>query len=62
MEIKNCTINVLSSVKDGISCNEYFLMESGTLNMSNLGDDGIQCDLDGTTNTGDMRLLVAHST
>ena len=35
MEIKNCTINVLSSVKDGISCNEYFLMESGTLNMSN---------------------------
>ena len=42
IEIKNCTINILESVKDGINCNQYFLMESGTLNINNPGDDGIQ--------------------
>lgn len=52
IEIKNCTINVLSAVGDGVNCNQYFLMESGELNISGSGDDGIQCDLDGTTSTG----------
>lgn len=42
VEMKNCTVNVLSSVKDGLNCNQYFLMESGTLNISGVGDDGIQ--------------------
>lgn len=51
MEMKNCTINILTAVKDGISCNEYFLMESGTLNISNVGDDGIQCDIDNDEGT-----------
>jgi hypothetical protein len=51
-EIKNCTVNILAATKDGISCNEYFLMESGELNISNVGDDGIQCDLDGEASTG----------
>lgn len=43
--IKNCTINILSAVKDGLNCNQYFSMESGTLNISNYGDDGIQVGL-----------------
>ncbi len=42
IEMKNCTIHVLSSVKDGVNCNQYFLMESGTLNIENVGDDGMQ--------------------
>ncbi|MBO7068132.1 MAG: carbohydrate-binding domain-containing protein [Bacteroidaceae bacterium] len=50
--MKNCTVNILSAIKDGISCNEYFLMESGTLTISNTGDDAIQCDINGTTSTG----------
>ena len=42
VEIKNCTINVLKAVGDGLNCNQYFLMESGTLNIAGVGDDGIQ--------------------
>ena len=42
VELKNCTINVLKAVGDGLNCNQYFLMESGTLNISGVGDDGIQ--------------------
>ena len=50
IEVKNCTINVLAAVKDGINCNQYFLMESGTVAISGVGDDGIQVSLkdDGT--------------
>ena len=53
MEVKNCTINVLSAVGDGIHANEYFLMESGTITISGVGDDGLQTELDGTTSTGE---------
>ncbi len=42
VEMKNCTVNVLSAVKDGINCNQYFLMESGSLNISGVADDGVQ--------------------
>lgn len=42
VELKNCTVNVLKAVKDGINCNQYFLMESGELNISGTGDDGVQ--------------------
>lgn len=42
VEMKNCTINVLSAVKDGLNCNQYFLMESGSLSISGTGDDGLQ--------------------
>ena len=45
-EMKNCTVNILAATKDGVSCNEYFLMESGELTISGTGDDGIQCDID----------------
>ena len=53
MTMKNCTVNVLKAVKDGLSCDEYFLLESGTLTISGMGDDAIQVDLDGTVNTGE---------
>lgn len=42
VELKNCTVNVLSAVKDGMNCNQYFLMDSGELNISGVGDDGVQ--------------------
>lgn len=42
VEMKNCTVNVVSAVKDGLNCNQYFSMESGSLNISGTGDDGIQ--------------------
>ncbi len=44
IEIKNAKINILSAKKDGISCNQYFLMESGDLQISGTGDDGIQVE------------------
>lgn len=42
VEMKNCTLNVLSAVKDGVNCNLYFLLESGALNISGVQDDGVQ--------------------
>ncbi len=42
VEVKNLTLNILSAVGDGINCNQYFLMESGTLTIKGVGDDGIQ--------------------
>lgn len=59
--IKNCTINVYSAIKDAINCNQYFSMESGEVNLSGFGDDGIQVSLkmDDTSveNTGDFTLI-----
>lgn len=52
VEIKNCTINVASALKDGINCNQYFLMESGTVNITGPGDDGIQVSLKDEKSTG----------
>ncbi|MBR1394094.1 MAG: carbohydrate-binding domain-containing protein [Prevotella sp.] len=49
--IKNLTLNILSAVGDGINCNGYFQMKSGNVTISGTGDDGIQCDIDGTTYT-----------
>lgn len=45
MTVRNCTINVLKAVKDGINCNQYFAMESGVVNISGQGDDGISVGL-----------------
>ena len=60
IEMKNCTINVCSAVKDAVNCNQYFSMESGVLNLSGYGDDGIQVDLktDDTSveNTGNFTM------
>ena len=46
IQIKNLTLNILSAVKDGISCNKYFLMKSGNVNISGISGDGIQVDLE----------------
>ena len=51
--VKNLTLNITKAVGDGILCNEYFLMESGNVSIGSIGDDGIQCDLDGTASTGE---------
>ena len=50
ISIKNLTLNITKAVKDGISCNKYFLMTGGTVNISGVGDDGIQSDFE-TDNT-----------
>ena len=52
VSIKNLTLNITSTVGDGISCEEYLLMESGAVTLSGIGDDGLQCDLGGETSTG----------
>ena len=46
ISVKNLTLNLKASKGDGISCNKYFLMESGDVTISGVGDDGIQCDLE----------------
>ena len=51
ISVKN--LNITSAVGDGINCEEYFLMKSGTVTISGVGDDGIQCDLGGDTSTGE---------
>ena len=53
MSIKNCTINVCSAVKDALHCREYFLMESGKVSLRDFASDGIECNIDGTTSTGE---------
>jgi len=53
ISVKNLTLNVLSAVKDGISCNGYFIMKSGNVSISGTQDDALQCDLDGTESTGE---------
>ncbi len=52
MTVKNLTLNITEAVSDGIHANAYFLMESGTLTVSNVGGDAIQAELDGTASTG----------
>ena len=42
IEIKKSEITITKAIKDGINCNQYFLMESGTVTISGTGDDGIQ--------------------
>lgn len=44
VSIKNCALTIDKSVKDGINCAQYFAIESGTLAISGIGDDGIQID------------------
>ena len=42
VELKNATVDILSAVKDGIHCAQYFAMESGVLSISGVQDDGVQ--------------------
>lgn len=55
MSVKNLTLNIPSAAKDGMHCDEYFLMESGTVTISNVGGDGIQVEIDtDDTQTGEI--------
>ena len=60
MQVKNCTIHVHKAALDGINCNQYFLMESGSLTVEGVADDCIQVSYedDGTEeeDTGDFTL------
>jgi len=61
IEVKNCTINIKSAVKDAVNCNHYFLMASGEMNLSGFGDDGIQVsietdDTSSSDNTGNFSM------
>ncbi len=40
--LKNASVYVTGAVKDGLNCNQYFAMESGLLDISGVGDDGMQ--------------------
>ena len=51
VSVKNCTLNVKQASGDGINCNRYFLLENGNVNIINVGDDGIQAELDADTDT-----------
>lgn len=42
VELKNATVHILSAEKDGINCAQYFAMESGSLSISGVQDDGVQ--------------------
>ncbi len=42
IEMANCTVRVISAVKDGVNCNQYFKQKSGNLIIAGTGDDGIQ--------------------
>ena len=53
--MKNCTINVTGAKKDGIHCQQYFLMSSGELNINGVEDDGIQVELKDTVQTGILK-------
>lgn len=42
IEISNASVTVASAKKDGLNCNQYFAMKSGSLQIDNVGDDGVQ--------------------
>lgn len=44
VSVKNLTLNILGAKKDGINCTQYFLMESGIVNISGVEGDGVQTD------------------
>lgn len=44
VEMEDCSLTIDRAVKDGINCTQYFLLKSGSLEISGTGDDGIQTD------------------
>lgn len=49
LTMRNCTVRVLEAVKDGVNCNQYFLLESGSLSIGGVGDDGVQVSFEDAT-------------
>lgn len=50
IEVKNTNIYILNAAKDGINCSQYFLIESGLIDIAASGDDGIQVAFKDDTN------------
>ena len=46
ISVKNLTLNITKAVKDGLNANKYMLIESGTITISGVGDDGMQSDFE----------------
>ncbi len=42
IELSKANVTVTKAAKDGVNCNQYFLMKSGSLTIDAFGDDGIQ--------------------
>ena len=55
IQIAKPTINITKATKDGIHCKQYFWMEEdATVNISGVGDDGIQVEVDKDNYTGPL--------
>ncbi len=60
------SINILCAASDGINVNEYFEQNGGTINISAVGDDGIQVSADDDTGAatiagGELNISVTAS-
>ena len=47
VQVKNCTINIQKAAKDGINCNQYFLMESGSITITKVKDTKVEGNYSG---------------
>lgn len=57
------TINILSTVSDGIHAGQYFQMNGGTVNIANTGGDGIQAEVtDDTTDENNGEMIIKGGT
>lgn len=54
------TINILKAVKDGFNINQYYQQNGGTVNVSNVGDDGLQVSF--KTDDNDEREVDVENT
>ncbi|MCR4995440.1 MAG: carbohydrate-binding domain-containing protein [Bacteroidales bacterium] len=54
------TINVTAAVTDGIHCGEYFTMNGGTINISGHGSDGLQMEMDDSSDEADNGIFTMN--
>lgn len=65
VELKSSTgtINIISAAKDGMNINQYFEMKGGTVNISGIGDDGIQVSVtDDETDEQNGQVIISGGT
>ncbi len=57
------TINILKAAGDGMHVGQYLSMNGGTINMSNIGDDGLQVEItdDATDELNGQMMITAGS-
>ncbi len=57
------TINILKAAGDGMHVGQYLSMNGGTINMSNIGDDGLQVEItDDATDELNGQMLISGGT